>query len=138
MTKLKGLLFLLFVISFNVHSQSDTVTTKSGLKYISLKDGKGTKNPVAGNKVKVKYSAHYANGKKFQSATFEFIVDKGEVIEAWDEAVKMMTTGEKAYIIAPPSIAFAEEGFKAYEDDDDYMVPPNATLIYYMTLVSFK
>ena len=42
----------------------DTITTKTGLKYIDLKVGEG-ESPKTGDKVKVHYTGWLVNGKKF-------------------------------------------------------------------------
>ncbi len=138
MKQVTGLLFFAFLISFGTSAQSDTIKLKSGLKFLSLEKGKGTEKPVSGSKVKVDYTAHYSNGEEYESGSYKFEVDNKEVIPAWDEAVKMMTEGQKAVIVVPPELAYGDKGVKDAYDDEVWYVPPGMTLIFYMTLEKVK
>ena len=112
---------------------SDTVTTKSGLKYIVLKKGNGVK-PKAGTSIKVNYTGKFTDGKVFDSSIprgepFQFTVGAGQVIKGWDEALLMMSKGEKRTLIIPPSLGYGPAGMGP--------IPPNATLIFEVELVDF-
>src|SRR5689334_14518969 len=66
-----------------------TVTTKSGLKYIELKEGTGDK-AQAGDRVEVHYTGWLKDGTKFDSSKdrdkpFTFKLGAGMVIKGWDE-----------------------------------------------------
>jgi|WetSurMetagenome_2_1015567.scaffolds.fasta_scaffold00025_35 FKBP-type peptidyl-prolyl cis-trans isomerase len=113
---------------------TDTVTTPSGLKYVITKAGNGVK-PKAGQMVKVHYTGKLPDGRVFDSSIprgepFEFPVGMGRVIKGWDEAVLMMSKGEKRTIIVPPNLGYGPEGMGP--------IPPNATMIFDVELVDFQ
>ena len=110
------------------------VKTSSGLQYWDIKVGTG-EEAKAGNHVKVHYTGWLTSGKKFDSsvgsAPFDFTLGQGEVIKGWDEGVAGMKVGGKRQLKIPPELAYGEDGHPP-------QVPPNATLIFDVTLVAAK
>lgn len=97
--------------------------------------GNGQK-PSVNNKVTVHYTGKLTNGKVFDSSVqrgkpFEFILGVGQVIKGWDVGVARMSIGEEADIICPPDYAYGSQGA-------GNIIPPNATLIFEVKLISFK
>jgi FKBP-type peptidyl-prolyl cis-trans isomerase len=137
----KLILIMLFLITYGVvfSQKKDTITTKSGLKYVQLKAGNG-KNPVDGQKVKVTYTAKFTNGKVFESnaddVPFKFTLGAKEVIPGWDEGFKLMSVGEKGVMIIPARLAYGKRGSK--DESGKYIVPPDTDLIFEVILVGFK
>ena len=106
------------------------VTTKSGLQYQVLAEGKGA-TPVATDKVTVKYKGTLLDGTEFDNtdrhggyATFPL----NHVIKGWTEGVQLMKIGAKYRFFIPSELAYGEEG--AGRD-----IPPNATLIFEIELL---
>lgn len=134
-------LFLCGIVK-TASGQTDTVTTITGLKYVLLKAGNGSK-PKAGDKITVLYTGKLANGRVFDSSMdntipFKFKLGKGEVIPGWDEGFRLMSEGEKAILIVPPHLAYGEQGSGFLKKEDTYVVPPNSTLIFEVELVKIK
>ncbi len=79
-----------------------------------------------------------ATGKKFWSTkdpgqkVFSFTIGKGEVIKAWDEGLAAMQVGETAVLTATADYAYGAGGFPAWG------IPPNATLLFEIELLSSK
>lgn len=115
-----------------VQTGTDTVTTKSGLRYvITKKNPKGIK-ALKGDKVEAHYTGTLTNGKKFDSSrdrneTFSFVIGQGQVIAGWDEGFSYLRQGEKATLIIPPGLGYGER------DMGD--IPANSTLIFDVELV---
>ncbi|KAL5733197.1 hypothetical protein ACOSP7_032535 [Xanthoceras sorbifolium] len=65
------------------------------------------------------------------NTVFSFEVGKGSVIQAWDIALKTMKVGEVAKITCKPEYAYGSAG-----SPPD--IPPDATLIFEVELVSCK
>jgi peptidylprolyl isomerase len=114
------------------------VTTKSGLKYIDLKVGKGP-SPKAGQDVTVHYVGTFMNGKKFDSSrdhgtpfTFTIGLRPSQVIQGWDEGVMTMKVGGKRRLIVPANLAYGPGG------TPDGAIPPNATLNFEVELLGVK
>ena len=138
MKKFKFFLALIFLISFSSFAQEntpkhDTVTTKSGLKYIVLNKGNGVK-AQDGKEVEVNYKGYLPNGKVFDSSykrgkPIDFILGTGKVIKGWDEGIALMHVGDKFRLIIPPQLAYGKHGA-------GNVIPPNATLIFDTELMS--
>ena len=119
--------------------KSDTLTTKSGLKYVVIEK---TSNPNAaqampGKNVKLHYSGFFKNGKLFDSSVdrnypIELELGSGQVIPGWEEAVGLMKAGDKIKAIIPPNLAYGKDGW------GNGIIPPNATLIFDMELLEVK
>jgi FKBP-type peptidyl-prolyl cis-trans isomerase len=118
-------------------SAVDRVKTASGLEYEIIKEGTG-ESPKAGQQVTVHYTGWLDNngqlGTKFDSSVdrgtpFTFMVGVGQVIKGWDEGVMGMKVGEKRRLIIPASLGYGAQGAGR-------VIPPNATLIFDVELIS--
>jgi FKBP-type peptidyl-prolyl cis-trans isomerase FklB len=104
-------------------------TTKSGLQYKVLKEGKGP-SPKPTDVVRTHYHGTFINGEVFDSS-----VQRGEpaefpvngVIAGWTEALQQMNVGSKWQLVVPPNLAYGESGFQD--------IPPNKTLIFEVELL---
>ena len=108
--------------------------TKSGLRMIIHKEGNG-EIPLPGHTVKVHYTGLLENGSKFDSShdrgnPFSFQLGQGRVIKGWDEALALMSKGEKRTLIIPPEIG--------YGNRRNSKIPPNSTLIFEVELIDFQ
>jgi peptidylprolyl isomerase len=114
-------------------------TTPSGLKIIDLKVGTGP-SPKPGQTCVMNYTGWlYENGnkgKKFDSSLdrnqpFSFPIGQHQVIAGWDEGVATMKVGGKRTLIIPPELGYGARGAGG-------VIPPNATLIFDVELLSVK
>jgi len=108
--------------------------TISGLRMIIHKDGNG-EIPLPGQTVSVHYTGLLENGSQFDSShdrgqPFSFKLGQGRVIKGWDEALALMSRGEKRTLIIPPDLGYGSRGKSK--------IPPNSTLIFEVELVDFK
>lgn len=113
----------------------DTITTSSGLKYIEMTVGTG-EAPQTGQIVQAHYTGWLTDGKKFDSSrdrgqTFAFPLGQGRVIKGWDEGIASMKVGGRRLLIIPPALGYGERGAGG-------VIPPNATLIFDVELVSLQ
>jgi len=109
--------------------------TQSGLEYIEVEAGTGTQ-AAAGKVVSVHYTGKFQDGKVFDSSIprgepLTFPLGKGSVIKGWDEGIALMKVGGKAQLVIPPNLAYGENGAGG-------VIPPNATLVFDVELVSIK
>ena len=118
---------------------ADEVTTPSGLRMIDIKKGTGPV-PHAGQTVTVNYTGWLyldgKKGKKFDSSLdrhepFSFPLGTGQVIKGWDEGVATMHIGGTRTLIIPPDLGYGATGAGG-------VIPPNATLIFEVDLLSVK
>ena len=111
----------------------ETITTKSGLQYISLREGTGA-TPKTTDTVIVNYRGTLLNGREFDSSyksgrPGEFQLDK--VIKCWTEGLQMMKVGGKAELYCPSNLAYGEEGVSG-------SIPRYASLTFEIELLYIK
>ena len=107
--------------------------TKTGLLYKFEEDNQSEK-PETGKKVKVHYKGMLLDGTVFDSSykrnqPYEFTLGIGQVIKGWDEGISLLGVGDKASFIIPSDLAYGESGAGG-------VIPPNATLVFEVELIS--
>ncbi len=114
----------------------NVVKLPDGLSYVDLKRGTG---PAAkkGDTVSVHYVGTLTSGKKFDSSRdrnepFGFPLGGGQVIPGWDEGVVGMRVGGVRRLIVPPQLGYGAAGAGGG------VIPPNATLIFEIELLSIR
>ncbi len=112
-------------------SKQGVVTLPSGLQYKVIKMGTG-KKPKSTQTVSVHYKGTLIDGTEFDSSykrdkpvTFEVT----GVIKGFSEALLLMPVGSKWIIYVPSELAYGEQGAGA-------VIPPNATIIFELELIS--
>jgi peptidylprolyl isomerase len=117
---------------------SETVTLPSGIKYQDHVAGSG-ESPKKGQAVTVHYTGwldvNGEKGKKFDSSRdrgqpFTFKLGVGQVISGWDIGVSTMQVGGQRTLVLPPEHGYGQRGAGA-------AIPPGATLIFDVELISF-
>ena len=109
--------------------------TASGLEYTELEAGTGAQ-AEAGKTVIVHYTGKLQDGKVFDSSIsrgepITFPLGAGRVIKGWDEGIALMKVGGKAQLIILANLAYGERGAGG-------VIPPNATLVFDVELVSVE
>jgi peptidylprolyl isomerase len=114
-------------------------STPSGLQFEDTNPGTGA-SPTTGQRCVMHYTGwlwvNGAKGAKFDSSVdrgdpFEFTIGRGEVIKGWDEGVASMKTGGKRTLLIPPALGYGARGAGG-------VIPPNATLVFEVDLISSK
>jgi len=107
------------------------IALTNGLQYTVMTKGAGP-IPKATDSVEVNYRGTYLDGKQFDASppgqTFSCNL-KGGVIDGWLNILKLMPVGSKWKVFIPPDLAYKAAGFPP-------AIPPNATLVFEMELVS--
>ena len=109
--------------------------TASGLDYVETREGAGDQ-AQPGKMVSVHYTGKFPDGRVFDSSysrgePIQFQLGAGRVIKGWDEGIALMKVGGKAELTIPPHLAYGERGAGG-------VIPPNATLVFEVELVSVK
>jgi len=109
------------------------ITLDSGLQYKVINEGTG-KKPAATDTVETHYEGKLIDGTVFDSSyqrgqTATFPVNG--VIPGWTEALQLMGEGAKWQLVIPSTLAYGEAGSPP-------VIPPSATLIFDVELVSVK
>jgi FKBP-type peptidyl-prolyl cis-trans isomerase FklB len=114
-------------------AKDGVIALPSGLQYKILKAGDG-KKPTGDDTVVCNYRGTFLDGTEFDSseknggpATFPV---QG-VIKGWTEALQLMPVGSKWQLYVPAELAYGESG-------TGNVIPPNATLIFDVELLSIK
>ena len=115
---------------------SDSGTSPSGgggtLVVEDLVVGTGATAAV-GDTATVHYVGTFTNGTRFDSSydrnqPFPFRIGAGQVIAGWDQGVPGMKVGGKRRLTIPPDLAYGSRG--------QGLIPPNATLVFEIELLS--
>ena len=108
---------------------------KMELEITILEKGTGEIETKKGDTIAVHYTGTFENGTKFDSSLdrgepFSFTLGAGQVIKGWDQGTLEMKVGEKRKLVIPPELGYGEMGIG--------IIPPNATLIFEVELVSIN
>ena len=120
-------------------AETNIITMPSGVRYEDHVIGTGD-FPKTGQIVTVHYTGWLddsgAKGKKFDSSVyrgepFSFKIGVQQVISGWDLGVATMQAGGKRTLIIPAAQGYGARGAGG-------VIPPGATLIFDVELISFK
>ena len=107
------------------------------LEIKTTQEGTGDRVVKAGDTVSVQYTGKLEDGTKFDSSydhggqPFSFTVGIGQVIKGWDQGLLGAKVGEKRTLTIPSDLGYGARGAGA-------LIPPNATLIFDVEVVSIK
>ena len=114
--------------------------TASGLYYVITKEGKG-ENAKSGDKAYVNYVGKLLDGAIFDKnidtgfakpiRPFSFTVGLHNVIEGWDEGIRLLNQGSRATFYIPSSLAYGEK-------EIGKTIPPHSILIFEIALTKIE
>ena len=108
-------------------------TTASGLQYKVVRAGPAEgAHPQDGDEVKVHYEGTLLDGTVFDSSYQQgapAVFEVGQLVDGWNEALKLMKPGDEFLLYVPPSLAYGEQGAGGG------VIPPNSVLVFRMELL---
>lgn len=114
-----------YISTNNLQAQKDT----SGIYVIKKSNGTGPK-PAADNCVTVKYEGKFLKDGKPFDANDNISFSLNQVITGWKRGFPLLSKGDSATFIIPSSLGYGPEGY--------YGIPPDAVLLFNVTLIDFK
>jgi FKBP-type peptidyl-prolyl cis-trans isomerase len=112
---------------------SKMTRTESGLYIQDLAVGEG-EVAESGRYLKVHYTGRLVDGYTFDTSVgrqpYGFPLGVGRVIAGWDEGLKGMRAGGSRKLVIPSDLAYGKKGAGD--------IPPNATLVFDVVLVSVQ
>ena len=111
-------------------AQAGVKTTADGLQYQVLSQGSGAR-PTATDTVQINYTGSFVNGQTFDSSASHgsgpASISLSNVFPGFREGLMLMSTGSHYKFVIPSNLAYGAEPKNGF--------PPNATLIFDVTLV---
>ncbi len=123
--------------SVNAIKSTNSNDKKMKLEIKTTQEGTGDRVVKSGDKISVQYTGKLTDGTVFDAtslhggAPFDFIIGQGQVIKGWDQGLLGMKVGEKRTITIPSDLGYGATGAGS-------SIPPNATIIFDVELVSIK
>ena len=112
---------------------ADATRTSSGLAYVILKPGTGTRHPSVTSKVMAQFTSWRSDGRIFETTVMTnhpALISVASAPTGWREAITSMVPGEKARFWIPAALAFGEKPANRFN--------PPGDLVYEMELVSVE
>ncbi len=119
------------VPTFAPTARAKLVTTATGLGYEQLQAGAG-RRPVATDRVSVHYTGWLDDGTIFDSSHWggqPVTFPLQAVVKGFGEGLQLMQPGATFQFTIPPGLAYGDQGA-------GQLVPPNATLVFQVTLLA--
>lgn len=106
------------------------------LEIKTTQEGTGEQIVKSGDNISVHYTGKLTDGTKFDSSVdrgtpFTFQIGQGMVIQGWEQGLLGMKVGEKRTLTIPSELGYGSRGAGA-------VIPPNATLIFDVELISIQ
>ena len=130
-----------------IESTGQEVGTDSGLTYVDLEIGRDRSfqavTPKEGDQVTVHYTGRLADGTVFADSQAEgnprlFVLGSGSEIDGFDEGVSTMKVGGLRRLIIPPELGYGNAAHDFDFQGEPITIPPGATLIFEVKLVSIQ
>lgn len=113
----------------------NTEQTGTGLHFEMIRDSAGNYFPKEGDLVTLDYTLSLIDGEEVynsdENGKINLRVDKDNNVSGLHEAVKRMTTGDRARVIIPSHLGYGVHG-------DENKVPSRATLIMTVEILSIE
>lgn len=114
-------------------ARKDVITTKSGLQYTVVQKGLDKASSPSGSQpVTLNYHGFFPDGTKFDSSydrNDPIVHTANGFIKGWNEALEGMKPCEARTLYIPGDLAYGSKGRPS--------IPPNATLVFHMQLLSY-
>jgi len=115
-------------------TKKGVITLPSGLQYVVIEEGTGTKHPTPTSDVSVHYRGSLINGLEFDSSfargqPANFKVN--EVIKGWSEILPLMRVGDYWRVYVRADMAYGDRG-------QPPRIGPNEALVFELKLVDIK
>ena len=115
-------------------TETNSNLPQGSLEMETLTEGTGDQAVVSGDSITVDYTGTLEDGTQFDSSVgkepFTFTIGQGSVIAGWDQGLIGMKVGEERKLIIPSDLAYGSSGAGS--------IPPNATLIFTVKLISIN
>jgi FKBP-type peptidyl-prolyl cis-trans isomerase len=120
-----------------INEGNDVDTTALGVYYVTFDEGTGD-YPENGDTLKVGYAGYFSNGVLFDTSawnnstdsSYTFVLGEQNMIEGWDDGMKVMNKGARVQLIIPSDLAYGSTGRGS--------IPPYQTLIFVVIMKEIK
>ena len=114
---------------------SEMQTSGTGLRYLIYKKANNTEQAAKGKFAKVNYKISLLDGTECytsdKTGSKEFLIGQDQVESGLHEGILLMRVGDRAMFILPSHLAHGLMG-------DKNMIPPKASVVYNIELLSLK
>lgn len=125
--------FMFYGMSFLYSKLTNKNQVMNDVQSEITKAGTGEVVAESGDAVEVNYVGMFEDGSVFDQSRgtpLSLTLGQGRVIQGWEKGLLGMKVGEEKRLVIPPALAYGASGYGP--------IPPNATLIFDVEMVSIK
>lgn len=131
---------VVFLFNYFYGAHEDIVAKDVRVEVLSAGTGNGARQ---GDTVVMNYTSALVDGTEIDDSykrgeTFTVIIGEGRVIQGWEKGLLGIKVGEKRKVLIPPGLAYGAEGVADPTRPGEYIVPPNASLVFTIEAISLS
>lgn len=116
--------------------------TPNGVRYVFRERGTGPL-PKPGQRVSARYTGFLPDGHIFDSSEgqgglLKFRVGRHELVAGLDEVMPLLPVGSRVWVRVPAALGYGPTGVRHPDDNNRFLVPPSAPLVFELEIVGVR
>lgn len=115
------------ILDYIAEENLEATEHESGLFYVIIREGNGTKYPTINSTVKVNYEGWYLDDKQRFDAQNAYYANLSSMIQGWRIGIPLLSNGAKAILLVPSGLGYGQY--------PPYGIRRNACLVFEVELI---